>query len=63
MNKYILILMMMVSMSLFTQEMEIINPVKEIGLKNWRIVNDNVMGGISSSDLFIDQEKNLIFKD
>jgi monofunctional biosynthetic peptidoglycan transglycosylase len=62
MNKYILILMMMFSISLFAQEMEIINPIKEIGLKNWRIVNDNVMGGISSSDLFIDNEKNLIFK-
>ena len=30
---------------------DLINPKKNVGIKNWNIVNDDVMGGISSSNL------------
>ena len=43
------------------QSIDIFNPDKEIGLKNWNIVNDDVMGGVSTSSLALNDEKNLIF--
>ncbi|MGY8945528.1 MAG: CIA30 family protein [Flavobacteriales bacterium] len=61
MKNYILILLLFISLTLFSQNIDIINPVKEIGLKNWRMVNDNVMGGISNSTMYINQKQNLIF--
>ena len=43
------------------QEIDIINIEKQIGNNNWSIVNDNVMGGISESNLSINDKNNLIF--
>ena len=43
------------------QNLDILNPSKNIGLDNWNIVNDDVMGGISTSYLSVSDEKNLIF--
>ena len=43
------------------QSIDLFNPEKNIGLKNWNIVNDDVMGGISTSYLSLNDEKNLIF--
>ena len=43
------------------QSFDIVNPEKNTGMKNWNIVNDDVMGGISKSNLSIDDENNLIF--
>ena len=60
MNNF-LILILLFSISSISQEKEIINPSEEIGLNQWRIVNDNVMGGVSNSDLYLNKEKNLIF--
>ena len=40
---------------------DIIYPKNNIGIKNWNIVNDDVMGGISRSSLSINDENNLIF--
>ena len=31
------------------QSIDIVNPENNIGIKNWNIVNDDVMGGISKS--------------
>ena len=45
MKNYILILFLIMSLRLFSQNIDIINPIKDIGIKNWRMVNDNVMGG------------------
>tara|TARA_B100000963_G_C22632215_1_gene675545 strand:- start:591 stop:1145 length:555 start_codon:yes stop_codon:yes gene_type:complete len=45
-----------------SQNIDLINPSKNIGIKNWTIVNDDVMGGISNSEIFINEEKHLIFK-
>ena len=54
-------LLMFVSSLIFSQSIDIINPAEKIGIDNWSIVNDNVMGGISSSDLYITDENNLMF--
>ena len=43
------------------QSIDIFNPEKKIGLKNWNIVNDDVMGGVSTSSLALNNKKNLIF--
>ena len=43
------------------QSIDIVNPENDIGLKNWNIVNDDVMGGISKSYLALNDENNLIF--
>ena len=48
MKTYISILLMFVSSLIFSQSIDIINPVEKIGIDNWSIVNDNVMGGISN---------------
>ena len=40
---------------------DLINPGKKIGLNNWNIVNDDVMGGVSTSNLSLNQENSLIF--
>ena len=45
-----------------SQILDVINPKKNIGLKNWNIVNDDVMGGISTSTMSLNKEKNLLFK-
>ena len=42
-------------------KVDIINPEKNIGMSNWNIVNDDVMGGISKSYLSVNDENNLIF--
>ena len=47
--------------SMNSQTIEIVNPENNIGLKNWSIVNDDVMGGISKSNLLLNDENNLIF--
>ena len=43
------------------QNLDILNPSQNIGLDNWSIVNDDVMGGISTSYLSVSDEKTLIF--
>ena len=44
-----------------SQSIDIINPKQNIGMQNWSIVNDDVMGGISKSYLSLNDEKNLVF--
>ena len=43
------------------QNLELINTSNDIGLEDWRIVNDDVMGGVSSSTLYLNEEQNLVF--
>ena len=47
--------------SVNSQSIDIINPKNNIGLKNWNIINDDVMGGVSKSYLSLNDENNLIF--
>ena len=61
MKKLLFILFVLISISMNSQSIDLINPEKNVGITNWYIVNDDVMGGISKSYLSINQEKNLIF--
>ena len=61
MNKLLFTLFVLISVSMNSQSMDLINPEKNVGITNWYIVNDDVMGGISKSYLSINEEKNLIF--
>ena len=45
-----------------SQSVDLINPNQNIGLKGWGIVNDDVMGGVSTSYISLNEEKKLIFK-
>ena len=62
MKNLILNIVLLISISMNSQSIDLLNPEKNIGLDNWNIVNDDVMGGISTSYLSVSDEKNLIFK-
>tara|TARA_Y100001958_G_C21245515_1_gene575223 strand:+ start:5059 stop:5613 length:555 start_codon:yes stop_codon:yes gene_type:complete len=61
-----LILLLFVSLifevTMSSQSLDLINPSKEIGIKKWTIVNDDVMGGVSNSTILINDKKHLIFR-
>jgi monofunctional biosynthetic peptidoglycan transglycosylase len=61
MKNLILNIILLISISMHSQSIDLLNPEKNIGLDNWNIVNDDVMGGISTSYLSVSDEKNLIF--
>ena len=61
MKNLILNIILLISISVHSQSIDLLNPEKNIGLDNWNIVNDDVMGGISTSYLSVSDEKNLIF--
>ena len=61
MKKIFIKLFVLISVSMNSQSIDLINPEKNVGVANWYIVNDDVMGGISKSYLSINEEKNLIF--
>ena len=61
MKNIFLKLLLVVSISMNAQSFDIVNPEKNIGMKNWTIVNDDVMGGVSKSTLSINDDNNLIF--
>ena len=56
-----LILLLFVSLffeiPMSSQSLDLINPSKDIGIKKWTIVNDDVMGGISNSSVLINDKK------
>ena len=62
MKKLFFLITILFSTILFSQEVDIINTGEKVGLENWRIVNDDVMGGISKSNLYLNSNGNLIFK-
>ena len=45
----------------FSQNIDLVNTEKRIGIKNWSRVNDDVMGGISTSKIGINNDGNLVF--
>jgi len=61
MKNLILNIVLLISISMNSQSIDLLNPEKNIGLDNWNIINDDVMGGISTSYLSVSDEKNLIF--
>ena len=38
-----------------------VDPSNDIGIDNWGIVNDGVMGGISKSNIYLNEANNIIF--
>ena len=60
MKNIILNLILLISISMNSQSIDLINPEKNVGITNWYIVNDDVMGGISKSYLSINEEKNYL---
>ena len=62
MKKLFCLITILFSTILFSQEVDIINTGEKVGLENWRIVNDDVMGGISKSNLYLNNDGNLIFE-
>ena len=58
MKKLIIIL---ISVTMNSQSIDLINSKQNIGMENWSIVNDDVMGGISKSKLSMSDENNLMF--
>jgi hypothetical protein len=61
MKKYIYLIIFMANSIITAQNLDLINTSNDIGLKDWRIVNDDVMGGVSSSTLYLNEEQNLVF--
>ena len=61
MKKYIYLIIFMTSSIITAQNLDLINTSNDIGLEDWRIVNDDVMGGVSSSTLYLNEEQNLVF--
>ena len=53
MKKIFIKLFVIISVSMNSQSIDLINPEKNVGIANWYIVNDDVMGGISKSYLSI----------
>jgi len=45
----------------YAQNITILNPSENIGMNNWGIVNDGVMGGISQSSIYVNEANNMIF--
>lgn len=60
MNKLNL-LFILISIFMNGQSIDIINPENGVGVKNWGIINDDVMGGVSSSSISINNENNIVF--
>jgi len=63
MKKNIILALVAISINtlVYAQNITILNPSENIGINNWRIVNDGVMGGISQSSIYINKENNIIF--
>ena len=60
MNKLNL-LFILISIFMNGQSIDTINPENGVGVKNWSIINDDVMGGVSSSSISINNENNIVF--
>ncbi len=61
MNNFLYLYFLIIPLGISSQNKDLINTSNNIGLENWRIVNDDVMGGISTSELYLNNDKNLIF--
>ena len=59
--RYLFKILLITSM-LTGNSLTIINISENIGKTNWLIVNDDVMGGVSNSNLSINDNKNLTFR-
>jgi NADH dehydrogenase [ubiquinone] 1 alpha subcomplex assembly factor 1 len=62
MKNIIFVFLVLFSFSMQSQNLEIINSKNAKGMGNWRIINDNVMGGISNSTMSQNSSGELVFK-
>ncbi len=60
-KKIFIKIFILISIPMNSQSIDLVNPNDNIGIENWIIVNDDVMGGISKSKLYIDNYNNLVF--
>jgi len=61
-KNYIFILIsLLFNTFIFAQNVTIIKPSENIGIDNWNIVNDGVMGGISQSSIYLNEANNIKF--
>ena len=51
----------MLQTAIFSQNVTMVKPSDNIGIDKWRIVNDGVMGGISKSNIYLNEANNIIF--
>ena len=59
--KHLIIIFLLFQTIIFPQNVIMLDPSKKIGIDNWGIVNDGVMGGISQSNIYLNEENNIIF--
>jgi monofunctional biosynthetic peptidoglycan transglycosylase len=62
MKKLFFLCFAMTSSFIQSQNIDIVNTKKDIGTDYWRIVNDDVMGGVSRSALTLDSSNDILFK-
>ena len=55
------LLFLLISILMNGQSIDIINPENGVGVNNWSIINDDVMGGVSSSNITINDQNNIVF--
>ena len=59
--KHLLIIFLLFQTIIFPQNVTMVDPSNNIGIDNWGKVNDGVMGGISQSNIYLNEENNIIF--
>ena len=59
--KRLLIICLLFQTIIFSQNVTMVDPSNNIGIDNWGIVNDGVMGGISQSNIYLNEANNIIF--
>ena len=63
-KNYIFILIsLLFNTFIFAQNITIIKPSENIGIDNWNIVNDGVMGGISHSSIYLNENFYYVLKE
>ena len=60
-NKFYLIICLLFQTMIFSQNVTMVDPSNNIGIDKWGIVNDGVMGGISQSNIYLNEVNNIIF--
>ena len=60
-NKIHLIILLLFQTIIFSQNVTMLDPSNNVGVDKWGIVNDGVMGGISQSNIYLNEVNNIIF--
>ena len=60
-NKLYLIIILLFQTVIFSQSVTMVDPSNNVGIDKWQIVNDGVMGGISKSNIYLNEANNIIF--